>query len=75
MSDSRYTTWGSVRGDCGHAHETIVAAVKCLDYDRQCCRKLGGGAYSDRMVRAITSRNDLATYDVTKGPGEAVGVE
>lgn len=45
-----YTTYGSVRGDCGHQHRTIEAAQRCADRDNRDCRKIGG--YSDRRVYA-----------------------
>jgi hypothetical protein len=48
---TRYTTGGSVRGDCGHSHRTISAATRCLMQDQSGCRKQGG--YSDRSVRAV----------------------
>ena len=48
---STYTTSGSVRGDCGHQHRTIGAAVRCIDTDdRGCKRSCGQDAYSDRRV-------------------------
>lgn len=43
-----YTTYGSVRGCCGHKHKTSEAAEKCLDRDQKGCRSQGG--YSDRSV-------------------------
>ena len=63
-----YTTWGSVRGCCGHAHKSQEAAQVCADKDHRDCKFWGGG-YSDREVRIIESRKDLEDYDVTKGPG------
>ena len=48
-----YTASGSVRGDCGHKHETAGDAWKCCHRDQTQCGNLGGGAYSDRgVVRA-----------------------
>ena len=44
-----YTTCGSVRGNCGHNHRTMAAAVRCLLADQSGCRTHGG--YSDRVVR------------------------
>ncbi len=49
VADS-YTTYGSVRGDCGHQHRTVEAAQRCADRDMRDCRKVGG--YSDRRVYA-----------------------
>ena len=43
-----YSCEGSVRGDCGHHHNTIMTALKCADRDGKLCSELGGGAYSDR---------------------------
>lgn len=43
-----YSAVGSVRGDCGHRHHTIQAALQCAEKDGKSCRRLGGGAYSDR---------------------------
>lgn len=45
-----YTTRGSVRGDCGHRHRSLAAAVRCFLADHARCSRLGGGAYSDRTV-------------------------
>ena len=44
-----YTGEGSVRGECGHRHETREAAEACCDRDGRGCRAVGG--YSDRAVR------------------------
>jgi hypothetical protein len=44
-----FTTWGPVRGCCGHAHRSIAAAVQCKQRDYAGCRRQGG--YSDRQVR------------------------
>ena len=44
-----YTTDGSVRGACGHAHRTIEAAVRCVERDGRRCANQGG--YTDRVVR------------------------
>jgi hypothetical protein len=46
-----YTTYGSVRGCCGHKHQTLTAAQKCLSRDQAGCRSQGG--YSDREVVLI----------------------
>ena len=43
-----YTTVGSVRGWCGHHHQTIAEAVRCLHADARICARQGG--YSDRRV-------------------------
>jgi hypothetical protein len=63
----RYTTWGPVRGDCGHAHTMPMAAERCIERDRAGCEYQGG--YSDRHVRVISDESELASYDTTRGPG------
>lgn len=65
-----YTTWGPVRGCCGHYHQSTETAQRCLDADASGCQ--GQGGYSDRHIRAITTRADVRRYDVTMGPGQAV---
>jgi len=67
-----YTTWGSVRGCCGHRHRTLKAAKRCLEKDQRACANLpGGNAYSDRHIR-IADSGDTAVdrYTTTYGPGE-----
>jgi hypothetical protein len=43
-----YTTEGSVRGNCGHAHQSVGAAERCRAKDQRSCA--GQGGYSDRSV-------------------------
>jgi hypothetical protein len=43
-----YSTYGSVRGCCGHRHQSMGAAEKCLAHDQAGCRSQGG--YSDRSI-------------------------
>jgi len=43
-----YTTFGEVRGYCGHNHETIKTAEACIDLDAISTKKVGG--YTDRCV-------------------------
>ena len=43
-----YAAVGSVRGSCGHRHQSIADAVRCLNEDREGCASQGG--YSDRHV-------------------------
>lgn len=62
-----YTTWGGVRGGCGHLHRTREAAERCLERDRRGCEAQGG--YSDRVIRVVASRRDIEAYDVQRGPG------
>jgi hypothetical protein len=63
-----FTTWGSVRGCCGHEHETYGQAETCMMADAIGCRSAGGG--SDRQVREVDG--DWRSYDVTRGPGYTV---
>lgn len=49
----KYITAGAVRGSCGHHHQTIYAAAKCLAADQRDCARSGG--YSDRRVMALGS--------------------
>ena len=62
-----YTTWGPVRGGCGHAHQTLETAERCLRRDQAGCADQAG--YSDRAVRRIGTREEARAYDVTRGPG------
>lgn len=48
-----YVAHGSVRGNCGHKHRSVVSAQACCERDDSLCRSLGGGAYSDRSVMAV----------------------
>lgn len=48
---SEYTTWGDVRGGCGHRHKTIAAAEQCIERDSAGCQRQGG--YTDRHVRVL----------------------
>jgi hypothetical protein len=57
-----YTTYGSVRGDCGHQHQTHEAAQRCADRDMRGCRRAGG--YSDRLVYAESEVERNAVGDV-----------
>lgn len=50
----KYTTRGSVRGGCGHKHNTIAAAQRCCERDQRDCASLPGGkSYSDRVIRRV----------------------
>jgi len=66
MAIFTYTTWGPVRGDCGHRHHSIRAAERCLASDRQGCASQGGS--SDREIWVLDP-DDLDTYDLARGPG------
>jgi len=63
-----WTTWGPVRGSCGHRHRSEDAAARCLERDRAGCS--GQGGYSDREIRVV--RGGRAGYAVTRGPGDRV---
>jgi len=43
-----FSTYGSVRGCCGHRHKSRAAAEKCLANDQAGCKSQGG--YSDREI-------------------------
>jgi len=65
-----FTTWGPVRGCCGHAHRTREAAEACIDRDDRGCKAgCGRDAYSDRGVRVIDHRDPLEAFSTTQGPG------
>ena len=70
MADIRYTTWGSVRGGCGHEHRTLLAAYKCVRRDQRGCA--GQGGYSDRHVRALDPEHTRGECDTTQGPGRTL---
>ena len=46
-----YITKGTVRGSCGHRHETIKAAYECMTKDRDLYAQSGG--HSDRVIMAV----------------------
>ncbi len=47
---TEYVAKGSVRGTCGYVHRTVEGAARCALRDQRACHRLGGGAYSDRIV-------------------------
>jgi len=47
----RWATDGSVRGSCGHSHDSPEEAWECLCADQAACQAQGG--YSDRVVLAL----------------------
>jgi len=53
---THYTTYGSVRGTCGHHHRTLKGACRCLIEDQTRCHALGGGARSDRGIYVTPGR-------------------
>lgn len=46
-----YTTSGSTRGSCGHHHQSLETAARCLARDQAGCESQGG--YSDRRIVAV----------------------
>lgn len=48
--DRIFSTWGPVRGSCGHQHQSLSAAADCLARDQRACQRQRG--YSDRSVVA-----------------------
>lgn len=48
-----FTTYGPVRGCCGHKHESRQEADRCLQNDQEGCRSQRG--YSDRSVVLVGS--------------------
>ncbi len=61
-----YTCKGSVRGECGHTHRTLVGAARCLHRDQRACTSLGGGAYSDRTIVRTDGEemSELEMYEI-----------
>jgi hypothetical protein len=55
----RYTTYGHVRGQCGHVHETMEAAEACAARDGDGCHSQGG--YSDRHGYVVDEDGYLVT--------------
>lgn len=47
MTD-KYTTFGVIRGRCGHIHFSFLDALRCRNRDRMQCDR--GGITSDREV-------------------------
>jgi len=73
MAGKRYTTWGPVRGDCGHEHRTMRAACECVERDQRGCAKQGG--YTDRHLRVLDPGHTVNEYDTTQGPGRMIKPE
>ena len=63
-----YTTWGPRRGGCGHLHQTLDAAERCLQQDHK-------KQDSDRHIRCVLSRNEMENYDRELGPGKPLQEE
>ena len=47
-----YTTYGDVRGTCGHRHHNLRTASACVSRDQRSCESVRG--YSDREVYVLT---------------------
>lgn len=56
-----YETNGDIRGNCGHKHRTIQAALRCAQRDHNACNSHGG--YSDRQVIRTDGR-PLDDWDI-----------
>jgi len=71
-----YTCIGSVRGRCGHRHESLGEALDCLEADQHDCRQLGGGAYSDRHIvhsdGSLLSDDEHRLLDDLRDPWEVI---
>lgn len=69
-----YTTWGSIRRGCGHAHKTLAAAERCLRADQHRCHVVSqlDIDYSDREIRAIVTKDELRGFNSERGPGVRV---
>ena len=57
----RYTCTGSVRGNCGHRHLTIGAALNCCKKDTKACVSQGG--YSDYSI-VRTDDKDMTEQEI-----------
>lgn len=69
----RWTCWGQVRRGCSKVHRSLCAAGECCAKDSRACRRLGGGAYSDRNPRKLAPGESASHgFSVLDGPGEAL---
>ncbi len=68
-----YTTWGSVRQGCDHAHKSIETALDCLHRDQSGTASQGG--YSDRSIRVLEPGDSASAYDTQRGPGRPLTEE
>ena len=48
-----YTTWGNVRGGCGHIHETLEEGVVCLERDQHWISSMSDGLRPDRWIYSL----------------------
>ena len=63
--ESPYTCTGDVRGNCGHRHRTLSAAVACVRRDARGCRSQGG--YTDRVILDAQGAEVRPAIDVGGG--------
>ena len=54
---SHWTSYGLVRGQCGHRHREVDSAIRCISHDRVACKREGGD--SDRSVWLIDDNGYL----------------
>ena len=59
---SYYSVRGSIRGDCGHHHQSLKTANQCLCNDRQGCSAQGG--YSDRSIVFVDDSNQKVLVNI-----------
>lgn len=65
-----YTTYGQVRGCCGHRHTSVETAERCITKDGRGCRMQGG--YTDRSIVDVREDGRLYIPDTdtwVPGPG------
>lgn len=55
-----FTSIGSVRGSCGHKHQSEAAAEACIAADQRACARQGG--YSDRVAVERRPRFDAGAF-------------
>jgi hypothetical protein len=67
MAGVYYTTRGPLNGRCGHSHNNIAEALRCLAEDASRCESKGGR--SDRGVFAVVRG---AWRELTEAELEAV---
>ncbi len=57
---TQYTTYGSVRGGCGHKHRSRQTAERCAYRDQDNCNSIR--CYSDRRVLPVDSDELPTSY-------------
>ena len=45
-----YTTWGSLRGGCGHIHEQLEEGMGCIERDQYWVSTVGGDPRPERWI-------------------------